>query len=52
MDTISHTAAREKLSKEVEETTYLLRSPANAQNLLESIAALEEDKGIERELLE
>jgi len=26
----------------MEETAYLLRSPANAQNLLESIAALEE----------
>jgi len=36
----------------MEETTYLLRSPANARNLLESIAALEEDKGIERELIE
>ena len=34
------------------ETTYLLRSPANARNLLESIAALEEGKGIERELIE
>ncbi len=36
----------------MEETTYLLRSPANARNLLESIAALENDKGIERELIE
>ncbi|NOQ14663.1 MAG: type II toxin-antitoxin system prevent-host-death family antitoxin [Methyloprofundus sp.] len=36
----------------MEETTYLLRSPANARDLLESIAALEEDKGIERELIE
>jgi antitoxin YefM len=35
----------------MEETTYLLRSPANARNLLESIAALEEGKGIERELI-
>jgi len=36
----------------MEETAYLLRSPANARNLLESIAALEDGKGIERELLE
>ena len=36
----------------MEETTYLLRSPANARNLLESIAALEEGKGIEQELIE
>ena len=36
----------------MEETTYLLRSPANALNLLESIKALEEGKGIERELIE
>ncbi len=36
----------------MEETTYLLRSPTNARNLLESIAALEEGKGIERELIE
>ncbi len=36
----------------MEETAYLLRSPANARNLLESIAALENDKGIERELIE
>jgi len=36
----------------MEETAYLLRSPANAQNLLESIADLAADKGIKRELLE
>ena len=36
----------------MEETTYLLRSPANARNLLESIEALEEGKGFERELIE
>jgi antitoxin YefM len=36
----------------MEETTYLLRSPANARKLLESIAELETDKGLERELLE
>jgi len=36
----------------MEETAYLLRSPVNAQNLLESIASLESDKGIERELIE
>lgn len=31
----------------MEETAYLLRSPANALNLLESIAELEAGKGIE-----
>jgi len=36
----------------MEETTYLLRSPENARNLLESIAELEADKGIKRELIE
>jgi antitoxin YefM len=36
----------------MEETAYLLRSPANARNLLESIEALEDGKGIERELME
>ncbi|WP_028467961.1 type II toxin-antitoxin system Phd/YefM family antitoxin [Neptunomonas japonica] len=36
----------------MEETTYLLRSPANARNLLESIAELETGNGTERELLE
>jgi len=36
----------------MEETTYLLRSPENARQLLESIAELESGKGIERELIE
>lgn len=36
----------------MEETTYLLRSPANARQLLESIAELEAGKGTERELIE
>lgn len=36
----------------MEETTYLLRSPANARNLLESIAELEAGEGTERELIE
>ena len=36
----------------MEETAYLLRSPRNVQNLLESIASLESGKGIERELIE
>lgn len=35
----------------MEETTYLLRSPANARNLLESIAELESGLGIEKNLL-
>jgi len=36
----------------MEETTYLLRSPVNARNLLESIAELESGKGTERKLME
>ena len=36
----------------MEETTYLLRSPVNARNLLESIAELEAGRGVERTLLE
>ena len=36
----------------MEETSYLLRSPANARNLLESIAELESEQGIERMLIE
>lgn len=34
----------------MEETAYLLRSPANARRLLESIAELESGNGTEREL--
>ena len=36
----------------MEDTAYLLRSPANARHLLESIAEIEAGKEIERELLE
>ena len=36
----------------MQETTYLLRSPANARALLESIAELESGNGIERDLIE
>jgi antitoxin YefM len=36
----------------MEETAYLLRAPANARHLLESIAELEAGKGVERELIE
>ena len=36
----------------MEETAYLLRSPANARHLLESISELEAGKGTERELIE
>jgi antitoxin YefM len=35
----------------MQESTYLLRSPANARNLLESIAELEVGKGIEKTLI-
>lgn len=33
------------------ETLYLLRSPANAKELLDSIAELDAGKGVERELI-
>jgi antitoxin YefM len=36
----------------LEETSYLLRSPKNAQRLLKSIAALESDEGEARSLAE
>jgi len=36
--------------KSLEETSYLLRSPRNAQRLLESIATLEAGKGRTRSL--
>ncbi len=36
--------------KSMEETAYLLRSPKNAQRLLESIAALQTGKGKARSL--
>ena len=36
----------------IEETLYLLRSPANARELLASIAELDAGKGTERELIE
>lgn len=36
----------------MEETAYLLRSPANARRLLESIAELEAGEGKQRDLIE
>lgn len=36
----------------LEETAYLLRSPQNAKRLIESVAALNSGKGLERELSE
>ena len=36
----------------MEETAYLLRSPANARRLLESISELEAGKGTARDVLE
>ena len=38
--------------KAMEETAYLLRSPANSHRLLESIDELEQGKGQMRELLD
>ncbi len=38
--------------KSLEETSYLLRSPKNAKRLIDSIAALETDNGVERSLSE
>ena len=35
----------------IEETLYLLRSPKNAEQLLESIAELNAGNGVERELI-
>jgi antitoxin YefM len=36
----------------LEETAYLLRSPKNTKRLIESIAQLENGKGVEKELIE
>ena len=36
----------------MQETNYLLSSPANAQRLRESIAELEAGQGVERELID
>ncbi len=36
----------------IEETLYLLRSPKNAERLLQSIAELDAGKGVERDLIE
>jgi len=36
----------------IEETMYLLRSPANARELLAAIAELDAGKGVERELIQ
>ncbi len=36
--------------KALEETAYLLRSPANARRLLSAVAQLEQGKGMAREL--
>ncbi|WED22856.1 type II toxin-antitoxin system prevent-host-death family antitoxin [Vibrio sp. JC009] len=36
----------------MQETTYLLRAPANARRLLESVAELESGNGEERDLIE
>ena len=38
--------------KAMEETAYLLRSPANARYLLESVAELEAGQGVEKAMLE
>lgn len=36
----------------LKESAYLLRSPANARRLLESIGRLENGNGVERDLIE
>lgn len=36
----------------LEETAYLLRSPKNTRRLIESVAELEDGKGLEKGLLE
>ena len=36
----------------MEETLYLLRSPRNAERLLDAIAGLERGEGVERELIQ
>ena len=36
----------------IEETLYLLRSPANAKRLLEAIAGLDAGQGVEHDLIE
>ncbi len=36
----------------LEETAYLLRSPANAKRLLDALTELEAGKGVERNLIE
>lgn len=36
----------------LEETAYLLRSPANAKRLLDAVTELEAGKGVERNLIE
>lgn len=36
----------------IEETLYLLSSPANAERLLDAIRGLEAGEGVERELIE
>ena len=36
----------------LEETAYLLRSPKNTRRLIESIAQLEDGKGVERDLFD
>ena len=38
--------------KALEETAYLLRTPANARRLLSAISQLNAGKGVERELIE
>lgn len=43
-------ALREALPQQVEETAYLLRSPANARRLLDAIDSLKAGHGQERHL--
>ena len=58
MDAITYTHARANLAgtmedfQALEETAYLLRSPANAKRLFKSIEQLEAGRGQARELAE
>lgn len=51
MDGADEKSMKPKEDETLDETAYLLKSPRNAQRLLESIATLEAGGGTERTLL-